>query len=176
MFLHRRGETARGFAEIWSPLVSEGWTLVVPQSSEPYDSASFCWDDRERALAEVRQHIEDCHRKRGLAVEGMVMAGASQGATLALEIAAEAGLAWLCVIPSLARSFDPGRLAAVPRHTRGAVILGETDPSNSRSLAVVSSLQAAGVPVTVRTMKGIGHELPPEAVRQAGEALRELAR
>ncbi len=175
LFLHWRGDSARGFAETWQPLVDQGWTLVVPQSSQPFDSESFCWDDAEVALGEIRQHLEDCRTKRRLPVDGIVMAGASQGAPLAIQIAADAGLPWLCVIPMFPKGFDVSRLCAVPRHTRGAVILGERDPANARANALISELKDAGVSLTVRTVKGIGHEMTTEMVGRAGDALRELA-
>ncbi len=174
LFIHGRGDTAREFARIWQPLVDQGWTLVVPQSSQPHDSESFCWDDRELALQEIRRHLEDCAGKWGLPADGMVAAGASQGASLATDIAREAGLPWLCLIPTFPRTWDPSRPAAPAGHERGSVIIGETDQENARSLRVVESLRASGIPVSVRTMKGIGHELPVEASTLAAEALREL--
>jgi predicted esterase len=174
VFLHRYGDTARDFAEIWRPLVDEGWTLVVPQSSQPADSECFCWNDRELALREVRQHLEDCRLKRGLAPEGMVIAGASQGAHVAVDVAFGAGLPWLCVIPSFPQDWrpEPGPGVHAPP---GAVIVGETDPANARIRAVVSSFQSAGLRVSLGTMQAVGHDLPREAVRVAAEALRELA-
>jgi hypothetical protein len=92
-----------------------------------------------------------------------------------MQAAAETGLPWLAVIPVFARGFDVTRLAAVPRHTRGAVILGERDPANTRARELIAELHGAGVPVEVRTVKGIGHEVPDDVVHLAGELLRELA-
>lgn len=174
VFLHRYGERAREFAQIWRPLVDEGWTLVVPQSSQPADSECYCWSDRELALHEVRQHLEDCRLKRRLPPDGMIIAGASQGAHVAVDIAFEAGLPWLCVIPSFPPDWDPAPARGV-HAPPGAVIIGETDRANARIRAVVSSFQSAGLRVSLRVMEGVGHDLPPEAVRLAGEALRELA-
>src|SRR5579864_5064306 len=34
-FLYGTGGTARATARTWRPLVDQGWTLVVPQSSRP---------------------------------------------------------------------------------------------------------------------------------------------
>jgi len=174
LLLHGRGETAAEFSPPWEPLLDQGWTLVVSQSSQPWDSGSFCWDDMDRARAEVREILSDCQRLRGLTTEGMVIAGASQGARLAIEVAHEVGVPWLAAIPSFPPGYDTAPLTGVRARARGAFILGENDPANARSRSVISSLEGAGVPIAVRVMKVDGHQLPDELARMAGEMLREL--
>ncbi len=172
--LHMKRDTARGFFEHWRPLVDQGWTLVVPQSSQPCDSASFCWDDRDLALREIRQHLEDCRGKRGLDPGRMVIAGASQAAPLALEVANEWGLPWLCVIPTFPPGYDVAPLAAVPEHTRGVFFLGENDPANARAKPVIAYLEGAGARVETRVMEGVGHHFPAGFAERAAEALATL--
>ena len=172
--IHGRGSTAAEFSRRWQPLLDEGWTLIVPQSSQVYDSAGWCWDDAERARAEINQHWEDCRRKRGMDLEGMIVAGASQGGRLAMEAGNGAGLPWLSVIPSFPMGYDAHPLTAMPTHTAGALLLGELDPAAAGARMVISQLEAGGVRVTVRTMQGAGHELPPDFCTYAAEALRAL--
>jgi predicted esterase len=148
-------------------LVDEGWTLVVPQLSQP-------WDDRDLARREVRTHLEECRTRRGLDPARIVMAGASQGAPLAAEIANEAGLPWLCVIPDFPAGYDASRLAAVPRHTRGVFLLGEDEPANTRARPVIASLEAAGAFIQVRTMPGAARELPVNFAVHVSDVLRHL--
>jgi predicted esterase len=174
LVLHGRGDTARHFAERWRPLVDEGWTLVVPQSSQPWDSAGFCWDDMGAARREVRTHLEECRTKRGLDLSRLVVAGASQGAPLAAETANVAGLPWLCVIPSFPPGYDVTALAAVPRHARGAFLIGENDPANARTRLVVETLEAAGASISTRVMAGAGHELPDDFSRHVSVVLKLL--
>ena len=174
MVLHRRGDSARHFADRWGGLVDEGWTLVVPQSSQPWDSAGWCWDDVDLAHNEVRAHLEDCRTRRGLDLSRIVIAGASQGAPLAAEAAQEAGLPWLCVIPSFPSGYDTARLAAVPRHTRGAFMIGENDSSNARTRRIIETLEAAGAVIATATMPGVGHELPQDLARHASDILKTL--
>jgi predicted esterase len=154
--------------------VDEGWTLVVPQSSQPWDSASWCWDDWDLARREVRAHLEECRTRRGLDLARLVVAGASQGAPLAAETANEAGLPWLCVIPSFPSGYDVMAFAAVPRHTRGAFIIGETDPGNAHTRRIIGALEAAGASIATRVMDGIGHELPQGLARYASDVLKTL--
>jgi predicted esterase len=174
LLLHSRGDSARQFAERWRPLVDEGWTLVVPQSSQPWDSAGWCWDDSDLAHREIRTHLEECRTRRGLDPARIVVAGASQGAPLAAETANEAGLPWLCVIPSFAPAYDVTGLVAVPRHTRGVFLLGENDPANTRTRLVIAALASAGASIQTRTMAGTGHELPEDFAVYASEALKSV--
>jgi predicted esterase len=174
LVIHGYGDTAHELVEHWRALVDYGWALVVPQSSLPSDSDGFCWDDGERALTEIRQHLEDCRRKRGMDPDGMVIAGVSQGAPLAMQIALEAGLPWLCAIPWFPAHFDASPFVAVPTRTAGAFILGERDDANRSSRSVIGALEAGGVNVSVQTMKGVGHEISPDFGALAGSLLRLL--
>lgn len=172
--IHRRDDTASHFSEHWRQLVNEGWTLIVPQSSQVYDSMSFCWDDMEMARQELRDHLDDCRRKRGIEMDGMVIAGASQGGRLALELAHDTGVPWLCAIPSFPASYDVRSLIAIPAHTRGAFLLGEHDAASRISRQVILALESGGVHVVVRTMNDVGHDLPDNFPSQVADALRAL--
>ena len=174
LLLHGKGNTAAEFSPHWEPLLNQGWTLIAAQSSQPYDSGSFCWDDNDRARAEVREILMDCERLRMLSTEGIVIAGASQGARLAVEVAREAGVPWLGVIPLFPPGFDTAPLTGVPGRARGAFLLGENDPANTLSRALITALDRGGVSVRVRVMKGAGHELPDDLAAEAGEMLLEL--
>ena len=173
--IHRRGDTASYFAACWGELVNEGWTLIVPQSSQVYDSGGFCWDDLDLARQELRNHLDDSRRKRGIETDGMVIAGASQGGRLALELARESAVPWLCVIPSFPAGYDVAPLIGVPSHTRGAFLLGERDAAGPNARRVIRALESGGVHVLARTMKDVGHDLPEDFSAQAAGILQELS-
>lgn len=105
LVIHGKGNNARDFAEHWRPLVNEGWTLLVPQSSQEYEDGGFCWDNAEQARVELRKHLEKAARQ-GVDLEELVIAGVSQGAQFALELARERSRPWLCVVPSFPKDFD----------------------------------------------------------------------
>ncbi len=172
--IHWWGDTAAAFAARWKRLVDEGWTLVVPQSSQMCCSQSYCWDDAEKARSELRRHLEDCSTRRGLPLAGMVIAGASQGAPLAMELAHESGVPWLCVVPSFPEGYDVSPLVGVPGHSRGAFLLGELDPANERARLVMEALRGASVQWTQSTMQDVGHDMPEGFAAQAAEVLRQL--
>ena len=172
--IHRKGDTASGFAAHWGDLVNEGWTLIVPQSSQVHDSMGFCWDDMDLARQELRTHLDDSRRKRGIESDGMVFAGASQGARLALELAHEAGVPWLCVIPSFPAGYDVAPMTGVPTHTRGAFLVGDRDSAAANARRVIRALESGGVHIATGTMKDAGHDLPEGLAAQAADMLRAL--
>jgi predicted esterase len=161
--IHGYGDTARELLAHWLPLVNDGWSLVVPQLSS---------EDRDEALAEIRQHLDDCHRKRGVESDGMIVAGASQRAPLAMEIAREAGVPWLCVTPRFPAGYDLG----MAPQAAGAFLLGELDGESARTRRVIETLQMAGATVHVRVMPAVAHDLPADFAAHAAallDALRE---
>jgi hypothetical protein len=178
--VHRDGDTAARFSRHWRPLVNEGWTLIIPQSSRPCAGGpaahdpGFCWEDTETALRELRGHMEECQSRRGLGADGMIIAGAGEGTRLALEIAGETGLPWLCVTPTLSAPFDARHLTAVPSRARGAMVLGSQRENRDHTRALIRDLESSGVDVTVRVMEWTGNDLPEDFAAVAAEILRQL--
>jgi len=170
LLLHGRGDTARAFIAHWRPLVDEGWTLIAPLSSQACATGGFCWDDAELALREIRGHLDDCRRLRGIDVGGMVIAGASQGARLALELATEAGLPALCAFPSFPAGYDLSRLTSMPGRVPVGFILGDLDESRDHVRQVIAALESAGVPIVIREMPGVGHD-PSEGFASIARAM-----
>jgi predicted esterase len=173
--IHGRGDTASHFAARWEELVNEGWTLIVPQSSQAYDSMGFCWDDMDQARRELHSHLDDSRRKRGIETDGMVIAGASQGGRLALELAHESAVPWLCVIPSFPPGYDASPMTGVPSRTRGAFLLGERDPAGFGARQVIRALESGGVHVAVSVMKDVGHDLSEDFAALAAGVLHALS-
>ncbi len=174
LLLHGRGDTARGFIAHWRPLVDEGWTLVAPVSSQACASGGFCWDDTELARREIRAHLDDCRRLRGIDVGGMVMAGTSQGAHLALELATEAGVPALCAFPSFPAGYDVSRLTSLPGRIPAGFILAAQADGRDQVRQVIASLESSGVPLVIHEMPGVGRDLPEGFASIAGGVLMRL--
>jgi predicted esterase len=107
--------------------------------------------------------------------DGLVLAGSSQGAPLALEIAHETGVPWLCVIPGFPAGYDLGPLLGTPASLNGAFLVGEKDPLSARTLRIAEALRSAGAIVRTLVMPGVGHELPEDFSPYAREALISLS-
>ncbi|HEY9595401.1 MAG TPA: hypothetical protein VHE79_13050 [Spirochaetia bacterium] len=171
LLLHGRGMPAALLRERLAPLVGEGWTLISLQSSQPFGSAGFCWDDAVKGREEVLGQLEECRRVRGLSLGRLVVVGASRGARLAIEIAREIGVPWLGVIPSFPRDFDTGGIAPATVSPRGSLLLGTEDPFTPHARTVARMLESSGAQVRVVEMAGVGHELPDDLASHARVAL-----
>lgn len=88
LFVVQRPGT-RPAARHWSPLTDEGWTLVFPQWETP---------------ADLRELFDDCHRKRGLDPERIVITGVEAGGSYALALAQETGR--VCMTVSAEEALD----------------------------------------------------------------------
>jgi predicted esterase len=179
VLLHMRGGSGAEFRAQWLPLVDDGWTLVSLQSSQPFRSGGFCWDDAELGRREILEQMDECRRVRGIDFGRVVMVGASQGARMAFEVTQQMAVPWLCVIPTFPAGYDSAPFIASRSRDRGAFILGAEDPANDRTRQLVISLQAAGAEVRTHSMPGTSHELPddlPSLAREALDWLRAVGR
>lgn len=174
MAIHWRGDNSVEFSRRWRHLPDRrGWILLAPQSSQPFDCDTFCWDDAERGRAELRTHWDEFFAMEGRRFPRLVIAGSSQGGRLAFELAQEKGVPYLCMIPSFPRDYKP-QPGGGGAFARGVFLLGEDDPANSRTRSVIAALEAAGAEAATRLMKGVGHDFPTDFPAYLDEILAEL--
>jgi predicted esterase len=173
--IHWRGGSAKEFAEYWEPLAEDrGWTLVFPQSSQVYSSTGYCWDDVALAKKELMKCVASLEAQYGIRRERLIVAGASQGARVAFEIALEIGAPYFCVIPSFPEGYDESVRAGKQGRGKSYFVLGERDELNRRSQPVIDALKECGAPPDVRVMKGVGHDLPEGFAALISGDLEEL--
>ena len=142
--------------ERWLPATALGYTVAALQSSVPAGPDVYCWDDAERAAADVGWALAE------LPAHGrVVLGGFSQGARLALRLALEGALvqpgAVILVGPSLV---EP--LPAAARRLRVCVVLGSEDPYAERSRPALDPLRERGHHLHVETVEGLGHAFPAD--------------
>lgn len=175
MAVHWRGDNSVDFLSRFRHLADrEGWILLLPQSSQPVDRGTFGWDDAERGREELSAHWDEFFAMEGRTFPRRIVAGASQGGRLAFELAQRKAVPYLAMIPSFPRGYKPAP-GPTGTFTRGVFLLGEKDPANARTWSVYEELEAAGADVSVRTMKGTGHDFAPDFTGILGEALADLA-
>ena len=173
--LHQRGDAARGLASHLEPLAEEpGWTLVIPQSSQVLNSRAFCWDDFGLAKKEIGKCIESLGSRYGIRRGKLILAGASQGARLAFEIAHEIGVPFVCFIPSFPKGYEETVRGWEGPGVPGVFMLGEGDKANDRSRPVIDAHAARGAWSRLRIMKGVGHWYPSDFAAQLAEELEEI--
>jgi predicted esterase len=167
--LHGAGGTAAGFAEHWRAATAAGWAVLLPQSSQPArsDGDAFHWDDQERAAHEVANHYATVRAQTGVDERRVVLAGFSQGASVAMALGLSGVLparAFLAVAPSL-RDADALVAAATGGQgtRRGLVIVGDHDTvvSVAQAHEMAERLRALAVVCELEVQAGLGHGFPP---------------
>jgi predicted esterase len=178
--LHWFGGTAQAFAPYWEVAREQGFLLAVPQSSQVESEGGFGWTDRERARKELAAHWEKLKSEKRVDPKRVILAGASQGGALAMELALSGEpipvLGFIAVVPAIR---DPRGLAelakgAVKRGVRGMVITGEYDHFRSTAEAFHAYAQEAGLRCTLEVVPGLGHDFPDDFPSRLGKALRFL--
>jgi phospholipase/carboxylesterase len=173
VLLHGWGSTAQDMAvlaQALCPAMPEALALA-PQGFEPADGhpAARQWFDVKgmtptnraqrvaQALPRLVQWVRDAQQRTDVPPERTVLAGFSQGASMAVELAlAHDGLASR-VLAFAGRCATPP--AHAPRRTALHFLLGADDPllSPEQAQATVERLRALGGEATLDLAPGLGH-------------------
>jgi len=177
---HWFGGTAQVFAPYWEAAQDHGFLVAVPQSSQVVSEDGFGWTDREWARREVAAHWERLKSEEGVDPNQVILAGASQGGALAIELALAGelipALGFIAVVPAI---HDPQGLAelakeAAKRGVTGLVITGEHDHFRSATEAFSAQAQEAGLKCELQIVPELGHDFPEDFPSRLGDGLRFL--
>lgn len=178
--LHWFGGTAQAFASYWEVAEEYGFLVAVPQSSQVVSEEGFGWSDKELAQRELTAHWERLKSEEGVDLNQVILAGASQGGALAIELALVGepipALGFIAVVPAI---HDPQRLAelakeAAKRGVTGLVITGEHDHFRSAAQAFSAQAQEAGLKCELQVVPQLGHDFPDDFPSRLGDGLRFL--
>lgn len=165
--LHGNGGNARGSADHWRPAVRDGWTVVLPQSSQVWGADSYVWNDLDWGEREVRQHLAEIRQEFPVDPARTVLAGFSMGGGLATWMALGRAIdarGFLVVGPFL-NDLGPlrQRVAEIqPTGLRGYIIVGEEDRSFSKSQEIAAIMRGRGLACELEVHPGMGHEFPQD--------------
>jgi dienelactone hydrolase len=156
--LHGAAAVAEDFHRHWLPAVELGCVVASVQSSQPATDGTFCWDDSHLARRDLAAVLPD------LPARGeVVLAGFSQGAAIALDLALSGEVDRVTGVIGVAPSYT--RTAGYPegaRPLRVAILHGADDPWAIGVPATVEALRAAGHQVHVDAVPGLGHGYPDD--------------
>ena len=166
MALHGNGDSVALTENYWLSCLCHGYDLVLPQSSQITFWEGYTWNDLDKGLSELIEHLGSAHRMIGAEPKDLVLAGFSGGARLALLAVLKgevttSGLIlvapWLPELDSWAEDIQSIGI----KGTKCWIFCGDQDRDcleGSKKLGTM--LEMAGTHVHLEIIEGLDHDFP----------------
>lgn len=179
--LHGNGANGPQSIDGWRSVVSEGWLLAAPQSSQLVSLDSYIWDDQDTALREVAGHYATLKERYSINPDRVVITGFSMGGETALRVALSGTISvrgFILLGPggstiNTPEAWLPLIERASTRGLRGYILVGEQDegiPHNA-ICTLVEMLNGHGIPCELEMIPGARHEYPPDFAARVQRAI-----
>lgn len=176
--LHGNNSNVAQTEPYWKSAAELGWLVALPQSGEIGTSpGAYTWNDRDRTLAEVEQHLQDLRERSLVDERAIVLAGFSMGGLQALALVLTRRFkacgvlsvgAYLPHIREFRGLIESGNAAGV----RFYIVVGANDPSGyDGAKQLATELERAGVDVMLDARTDLGHAYPPNMHETLSRAL-----
>ncbi|USK98880.1 alpha/beta hydrolase [Bacillus tropicus] len=114
----------------WKSVLSQNYTLALPQSSQIQFSDGFVWEDLHRGKEELKEHYDKLIENR--TVEHVIIGGFSAGARVALYTILQKDIAvdgFIFMAPWLPEIEEWNELLGVlqDKHIKGYIVCGDQD-------------------------------------------------
>ncbi|HAM79216.1 DUF3089 domain-containing protein [Ornithinibacillus bavariensis] len=174
--LHMRGTNVQDFAPHWiNGNTKEDYFFGFPQSSQTFGYQSFCWDNPDITERELRETFSEYHALGS--AKKVILAGASQGGKLALELCLPGnpfnGKGFISVIPAIRDTADIEQQLKNIRDTsiRGCIITGDKDFFYEKTVELVPILESYQIKCKLIVVEGMGHFIPNNLAELLQEAV-----
>lgn len=166
--LHWRGENIKKFSQYWDikELRNEN-VFAFPQSSQVHGYNEYCWDNNEVAEVEIVNSIKQIVMDLNFEENDVILAGASQGGKLALELALNTEnvpnlKGFIIVVPSIREVEKYEKLIekAKDRGLKGYMITGDQDHFYSSVTDLHNLFLKKDFPCRLLVKEGMGHFFP----------------
>ncbi|SES18611.1 tetratricopeptide repeat protein [Psychrobacillus sp. OK032] len=171
--IHWRGSNIEDFAPFW--LEENDYLIGFPQSSQSYASNSYCWDNHEKAIAEVKDSVEKFYEQYEF--DNFIVAGTSQGGKLSIELALDKKYTnvkgFIAVIPAIENitTFESLIVNANKPNLKGCIITGDQDPFYEKTMELVEIFKQNGIECSIFVTEGLGHFFPDNFSQQLKKAV-----
>ncbi len=186
--VHDRGGSPEGIAELFrEPAKRLGALLVAPRSTHTAKDGEQSWGDtygwrfRREAVFEavfvVLNAAEHVAQKYSVDGEKIFVAGFSQGADVAIWATAFQGniiRGVLAIGPRDYQLFERYRGSIRPQPNRFYLLVGEKDERLTDCLQLEDQILGANMPVKVKVLDGLGHEISKAQTDAITEGLEYL--
>lgn len=180
--LHGNQENINRTKENWHTVTSKGYVLGLPLSSQIEFSGGYSWDDTNKGVSELREHIEHMSKDFSVDEDPLILGGFSAGARVALHAILEENIPvkgyifvgpWLPDIDELA-----GDLALLAeRGIKGYIICGDQDEDCLESTTrFVELLEEKQVQHTYQLVSGLDHDYPEDFEQMLESAIDYITR
>jgi predicted esterase len=172
--LHGNGGNAQEALAAWHPVVEQGRLLASIQSSQPFATDQYAWDDLDLALKDIGALFTALTAEHQIDARHTIIAGFSMGAETALQVAINGTVpvcGFLMLNPGGPGSPDPDALLPLIRRQRatgvdlrGYLLVGALDdevPAETHR-RLTELLADHGVPCGFEILPGIGHDYPDD--------------
>ncbi len=173
---HMRGSNLEETAPHWQPICKQGVLLALPQSGQVEGPWGYCWDDYGQARLEAQQTYGLLQTQHPFNPQNLVLAGASQGAGLAVRLTLEQALpsrGFVALVGAGAlEPLLPHTDLAVQKGLKGVFIAGEHDPASAHITQVHDTLRALGLQVRLEVVPHLAHDYPADLLERLERALK----
>lgn len=175
--LHWRGSNVNDFAPYWydDELLQE-YMLGFPQSSQIHGMNSYCWDKHDIAINDISTTFQDFKEKYN--TEQIIIAGASQGGNLAIELSLNDNLlatkGFIAVIPAIRDVESIENLLQTKPNVKGCIITGDKDPFYKKTIELMSVFEKYDIKCRLIVKEGLGHIFPDDFTKLLSEAVQYI--
>lgn len=165
--LHWRMGNAEEFSRYWkNPAKRMNMRLLTIQSSQIMGTGMYCWDNMKLGKEEVNSGVASYIEGQKLLEENMILAGASQGGSLAFELVLEKKLKpgmLILVVPAFknAESYTD-RIKDLPNDFSVRIITGGKDHFYKETAKLNRILTGSGIDSELKVYKTMGHSFPED--------------
>lgn len=181
--LHVKGGNAEESSKHWKHVLKRGYILLVPQSSQLFGPKRYCWDDWDKSKNEVLSHINEIEGSHNIDEDSIVIAGASQGASVAIIdlVVGDTPLnlkKCIAVFPAVDDLLFYIHLleSGARRGVKGYILSGEKDYFLENTKKLYQEMVKAGIQCKLTIVPGLGHDFPSNFDDYIDEALDYLTK
>lgn len=176
--LQQNSGTAQGAAGYWRSVVSRGWLLTLPQSSQARWAGSYVWDDQDIARRDAQSHFAAVRQQHPIDADRVIVAGHSMGGQVAIRLVLSGAIKargfiavgpWLPDLNGFRALMEKRRGSA----SRGYILFGKKDDSipHDSIYLLAEMLKSHNIACQVEAHPDAGHEFPPDFEHRLNEAL-----
>ena len=160
----------------WKSVLSQNYTLALPQSSQIQFSDGFVWEDLHRGKEELKEHYDKLIENR--TVEHVIIGGFSAGARVALYTILQKDIAvdgFIFMAPWLPEIEEWNELLGVlqDKHIKGYIVCGDQDEDCFEcTQQLVQLLRDKNIEHKYKVIPNLNHDYPihlDEVLKEAEE-------